>query len=97
VASSFGKLLDVDWSSLFKSVYEKVRVRVACRNLGKIPMERLFEMDNKLYMLSIPVEGLEHREEGRSDKDDGDHGDDEDGTDDEGFDDLHDLQRLHEY
>jgi hypothetical protein len=56
-------------------------------------MERLLEMDNKLYMLSISIEGLEHMEEGRSDKDDdGDHGDDEDWTNEEGFDDLDDLQ-----
>jgi hypothetical protein len=77
---------------LFKTFYERVGVKIACRNPEKIPLERLFEMDNKLYMLSILVEGLEHREEGRSDKDDDDHGDDEDGTNEEGFDDLDDLQ-----
>jgi hypothetical protein len=32
MASSFGLLMDVDWASLFKSFYEKVRVRIACRN-----------------------------------------------------------------
>jgi hypothetical protein len=31
MASSFGLLMDVDWASLFKSFYEKVRVRIACR------------------------------------------------------------------
>jgi hypothetical protein len=34
-ASSFGMLLDVDWSSLFKSFYEKVRVKIAYRTLRK--------------------------------------------------------------
>jgi hypothetical protein len=57
VTSSFGMLLDVDWSALFKSFYENVRVMVACRQSAKIPRERLFEMDKKLYLVSIKVEG----------------------------------------
>jgi hypothetical protein len=32
IASSFRLLLDVDWASLFKSCYEKVRVKIGCRN-----------------------------------------------------------------
>jgi hypothetical protein len=48
VASSFGLLLDVDWSSLFKSFYEKVRLKVAVRGPRKIPYESLFELE-KLY------------------------------------------------
>jgi hypothetical protein len=32
IASSFGLLLEVDWSSLFKSFYENVRIKIACRN-----------------------------------------------------------------
>jgi hypothetical protein len=39
--------MDVDWTSLFKSFYEKVRVKIACRNPSKIPRERLFEMAKK--------------------------------------------------
>jgi hypothetical protein len=53
--SGFGLLLEVDWSSLFKSFYERVRIKVACRNPAKIPPERLFEMDKKLYMINIIV------------------------------------------
>jgi hypothetical protein len=58
MASGFGLLLDVDWSSLFKSFYEKVRLKVACRNPRKIPKERLFELDRKLYLVSIVTEGV---------------------------------------
>jgi hypothetical protein len=75
MASSFGMLLDVDWSSLFKS-YERVRVRVACRNPRKIPPERLFEMDKKLYLISIHVEGYEQEESDKTDMDDDDDMDD---------------------
>jgi hypothetical protein len=53
MASGFRLLLEVDWSSLFKSFYEKVRLKVACRSPLKIPSERLFEMDKKFYMISI--------------------------------------------
>jgi hypothetical protein len=35
MASGLGLLLDVDWSSLFKSFYEKVRLKIACRNHRK--------------------------------------------------------------
>jgi hypothetical protein len=38
---SFGLLRDVDWASLFKSFYEKVRFKIACRNPSKIPRERV--------------------------------------------------------
>jgi hypothetical protein len=78
MACSFGRLLDVDWSSLFKSFYEKVRVKVACRNPRKIPLGRLFELDNKLYMISIHVEGFEQEEAAK------DNMDDDDGLDDFG-------------
>jgi hypothetical protein len=67
MASSFGLLLDVDWSSLFKSFYEKIRVKVACRKPRKIPMERPFEMDKKLYLISIMVESFEQEGSAKSD------------------------------
>jgi hypothetical protein len=58
VASRFGLLLDVDWSSLFKSFYEKVRLKVACRDPKRIPKERLFELDKKLYFVCIRTKGV---------------------------------------
>jgi hypothetical protein len=96
VASSFGLLIEVNWSSLFKSFYERVRKKIACRSPVKIPEERLFEMDKKLYMLSIVVEGLEHKDEDKSEKGGDDLGEDDEGNKDdsneEGFDDLDNMQ-----
>jgi hypothetical protein len=37
IASGLGLLLEVDWSFLFKTFYEKVRLKVAVRDLTKIP------------------------------------------------------------
>jgi hypothetical protein len=74
MTSSFVLMIKVDWSSLFKSFYDKLRDKLACRNPEKIPLERLFELDKKLYMVNILVEGLEHKEDGNSDKNDDDQG-----------------------
>jgi hypothetical protein len=83
MASSFGLLLDVDWSSLFKSFYEKKnRIKVAYRNPRKIPVKRLFEMDKKLYLITIMVEGFE--QEGSTKSDDLDDVDDLDDEDENG-------------
>jgi hypothetical protein len=55
MALSFGLLRDVDWCSLFKSFYERVRLKIACRNPSKVPRERLFELAKKLYLVTIKV------------------------------------------
>jgi hypothetical protein len=82
MASGLGLLLDVDWSALFKSFYEKIRVKIACRNPRKIPGERLFELDKKLYLVTILVEGFESKDaDGRADEDN--NGDDDDDKKDE--------------
>jgi hypothetical protein len=78
MASNFGLLLDVDWSSLFKSFYEKIRIKVACRNPRKISVERLFELGKKLYMITILVEGVVQEGAIKLDLDDVDDLDDED-------------------
>jgi hypothetical protein len=80
MAFSFGLLLDVDWSSLFKSFYEKIRIKVAYRNPRKIPVN--FEMDKKLYLITIMVEGFE--QEGSTKFDDLDDADDLDDEDENG-------------
>jgi hypothetical protein len=81
---------------LFKSFYEKVRLKVACRNPLKISVERLFEMDKKLYMINIVVEGYEQESGMNLAKDSGDdQGDDDEETqDDDYFDDLGDSQEM---
>jgi hypothetical protein len=97
MSSSFGLLRDVDWSALFKSFYEKVRVRIACRQPAKIPRERLFEMDKKLYLVNIKVEGYEQKEDDQDDlDDDDDQNEDDKDENDEAFDELDDLQNVME-
>uniref|UniRef100_A0A8I6YER6 DUF4283 domain-containing protein n=1 Tax=Hordeum vulgare subsp. vulgare TaxID=112509 RepID=A0A8I6YER6_HORVV len=59
VAACFGILVDVDWNGIFKSFYEVVRIKVACRDPKKIPFERLAEMKKKLYILFFTVEGFD--------------------------------------
>jgi hypothetical protein len=87
-------MLEVDWASLIKSFYEMVRIKVAYRNPSKIPSERLYEMDKKLYLISISVEGLgggDLTDKDAANDDDDDHGDEEDDSkEDDGFDDLDD-------
>jgi hypothetical protein len=78
---------------LFKSFYEKVRLRIACRNHRYIPKEKLFELSKKLYMVSIVVEGQEQDEKKKPDRNDDDgQGDNEDDLSDDDYDDLDDLQ-----
>lgn len=55
-ASSYGILEDVDSQKLFSSFYETVRMKLLCRDVSKIPKERLFCIDKKLYKISISVE-----------------------------------------
>jgi hypothetical protein len=49
---------------------------VPCRNPKKIPLERLFEMDKKLYLVNILVEGFEQEGVAKSYLDDNDDLDD---------------------
>lgn len=51
-------MVEVDWSSLFKSFYEMVRVKIACRNPCKLPKERLYEISKHLYLVTFNVEGF---------------------------------------
>jgi hypothetical protein len=50
-------MVEVDWSTLFKYFYEIARIKVACKDVRKIPQERLYEMNKKLYVISFMVEG----------------------------------------
>ena len=54
-------MVDVDWTTFFKTFYEEVRVKVMYRDATKIPAERLYEMERKLYLLSFVVEGTEQK------------------------------------
>ncbi|CAL4997497.1 unnamed protein product [Urochloa decumbens] len=59
IASSLGKLLEVDWQTLFASFFTTIRVRINCKDPKCIPKERVVEMDDQLYILEYTVEGLE--------------------------------------
>lgn len=90
IASGFGLMTEVDWSTLFKTFYEVVRIKVAVRNAEKIPSERLYEIDKKLFFISITVEG-ENNNGPEKKGDDGDGGGDDGKDNDEEADDLDDL------
>jgi hypothetical protein len=86
-------MLEVDWASLFKSFYEKVRIKIAYRESSTPPPERLLEMDKRLYLISIHVEGLgtsaaSNPKDDPQDDDLGDEG--EEDKDDDDYDDLDD-------
>ena len=74
-------MVDMDWSSLFKSFYETARVKIACRNPAKIPRERLFEMGKKLFLVSFTVEDFVQELGKQETGDDGDNPDDEENDD----------------
>jgi hypothetical protein len=57
-SSSLGKLVEVDWSSLFTSFFGMVKVKVACKDGSKIPGKRPFEMKKNLYLIQFRVEGM---------------------------------------
>jgi hypothetical protein len=49
-------LVEVDWSSLFSSFFGLIRVKIACKDISKIPKQRLFEMQKNLYVVRFKVE-----------------------------------------
>jgi len=87
VASTIGKLVEVDWQSLFASFFAMVRVKVKCRNPVKIPQKRVMEMQDELFVISFKTEGFEQLSE-KSGKDEDDGGDGGDGDTDLDEDDL---------
>jgi len=87
VASTIGKLVEVDWQSLFASFFAMVRVKVKCRNPVKIPLKRVMEMQDELFVISFKIEGFEQISE-KTGKDGDDGGDGGDGDTDLDEDDL---------
>jgi hypothetical protein len=81
IASSLGKIVEIDWSSLFSSFFSMVRVRIACKDPTRIPGKRLFEMDNNFYVIHFKVEktselGKEDGNDDGKDEENGDHEED---------------------
>ena len=56
ITSTFGVLLDVDWKHNFQSFYETIRVKISCKDHRRIPQERIFGIQGKLYRIQVEVE-----------------------------------------
>jgi hypothetical protein len=56
LASSYELLEDVNWQKIFSSFYEIVWIKIKCRDVSKIPKERLFCIDKRLYKITTMVE-----------------------------------------
>jgi hypothetical protein len=56
IASSLGRMVEVDWNSLFSSFISTMRVKIACKDATKISSKRLFEMQKKMYLIQFKVE-----------------------------------------
>lgn len=42
VASSLGRMVEVDWQGLFNSFFSMVRVKIQCKDPKRIPKQRIF-------------------------------------------------------
>lgn len=56
VASTLGVITNANWHGIFRSLYEVVRVQVAVRDPALIPEDRLFEIQQELFLLTFKVE-----------------------------------------
>lgn len=84
-------MTEVDWSTLFKTFYETIRIKVACKDFTKIPAKRLYEMGKKLHLVNFIVESDQVKVQGEYKGDGGDDGGDgglgDDGEEDDLLDD----------
>jgi hypothetical protein len=93
-------MVDVDGSTIFKTFYEVVRVKVACKDINKIPKDRLYEMNKDFFVVSFDVEGVKAANPRQPGNDDGGGNDDdkkndkgEEDDDDDLLDDDNDLAK----
>ena len=88
ISSSLGVLVNVDWHKIFRSFLKTIRVKVAVRDVSKIPKDRIFEMEQFLYLVDFEVEEPLEDDGGE----DGDDPNDQDREEDEGLgEDFQDL------
>jgi hypothetical protein len=57
IASSLGRLIEIDWNSLFSSFFSMIMVKVGVKDVSKIPNKKLFEMRKNMYAVQFKVEG----------------------------------------
>jgi hypothetical protein len=77
VATALGIPVDVDWHEIFRSFYKVLRIKVAIRDVTKIPSNRLMEFGGRNFMLSLSVV----QDSNGGDNDDGDDPNDNQGQD----------------
>jgi hypothetical protein len=59
VASAIGKLVEIDWHSLFGSYFAMIRIKVKCREPSKVPKKRVMEMGDNIYLIKFTTEGVD--------------------------------------
>ncbi|TVU22436.1 hypothetical protein EJB05_32130, partial [Eragrostis curvula] len=91
IASTLGRLLDIDWGSQMNSFFAMTRVKIVVKNPVKIPCDRLMEMDKKLYWVNFKVEGgiVQEEDDGNENK-----GDDDSKKDDKGNEESTEEERM---
>jgi hypothetical protein len=91
-ASGYGMLEEVDWQGILNSFYEAVRMKIKCRDASKIPCERLFCINKKLYKIAITLEGAKIVKAQQNSGGGAESGEaDKEGEDENNFDDINDL------
>lgn len=55
IATALGIPEDVDWHEIFRSFFSTVMIRVAVRDVTKIPATRVMEFEKKMYLLKIEI------------------------------------------
>jgi hypothetical protein len=78
VATSLGIPIDVDWHEIFRSFYKVLKIKVAVRDVSKIPTSRLMEFGGRNFMLSLSVCHEPVGDEANEDGDDPDDGQNDD-------------------
>jgi len=63
VASTIGKLIEVDWHSLFASFFAMVRIKVKSRDPTAVPTQRMVEMNDELFVINFKTQGVEQMPE----------------------------------
>uniref|UniRef100_A0ACD5XSK5 Uncharacterized protein n=1 Tax=Avena sativa TaxID=4498 RepID=A0ACD5XSK5_AVESA len=56
VASSLGVLINIDWHTIFRNFYRTVRIKVCMRDVDKIPKDRVYEIEQQLYLVFFDVD-----------------------------------------
>lgn len=72
MASTLGRMVEVDWGSQIASYFAMVRIKIVVKGPTQIPTERLMEMRKKLFQISFKIEGdVIQQDDGQDGDDDG--------------------------